>query len=58
MLNPPPGVGSGKFATPCSRMHREYATAWAPGAPALDDALLEPADELLEEVLDLALDPS
>jgi hypothetical protein len=39
-------------------MHREYATACAPVDPALEDALPDPADELLEEVLEVALDPS
>jgi hypothetical protein len=26
---PPPGLGSGKFGTPCERMQSEYLTPWA-----------------------------
>src|SRR3984957_4490541 len=54
--------GSGKFGTPCSRMHAAYATAWLSGEaeppcelPALDEPPCElpPLDgELLDEALD------
>jgi hypothetical protein len=50
--------GSGKFGTPCSRMHAEYATAWPLGEGELaDPAPPCAAEELLEVALDLALDP-
>jgi hypothetical protein len=47
------------LGTPCARTHAEYATAWLSGDAELpceplepDDELLEPLEELLEEVLD------
>src|SRR5271154_2885562 len=53
-LTPFPWVeifGSGKLASPCERMHAEYATAWLPGEdspPPVDPAAVELVVDVVE----------